>query len=51
MLAACGVPEANAQHAVVMSRFARTIMVKFRKVCHSLELKLGPDTGGKRSDQ
>jgi hypothetical protein len=46
-VAACGVPKANAQHAVVMCRFARNIMVKFRWVCRSLELTLGPDTGGK----
>lgn len=30
-----------------MSRFARSIMFKFRWVCRSLELTLGPDTGGK----
>jgi class 3 adenylate cyclase len=45
-VAVCGVPTANARHAVVMSRFARSIMVKFRTVCHGLELTLGPDTGG-----
>jgi Adenylate and Guanylate cyclase catalytic domain len=44
--AACGVPEANVEHAVVMSRFARSIMLKFRRVCRMLELTLGPDTGG-----
>lgn len=45
--AACGVPKHNAKHAIVMSRFARAIMVKFCLVVRSLELTLGPDTGGR----
>jgi hypothetical protein len=47
LLAVTGVPKANDLHAVVMCRFARSAMVKFRDVCRILELTLGPDTGGK----
>jgi class 3 adenylate cyclase len=46
-VASCGAPKANDRHAVIMCRFARSAMAKFRKVCRILELTLGPDTGGK----
>jgi class 3 adenylate cyclase len=45
--AVCGVPKANKDHAVMMARFARDAMDKFREVVRNLELTLGPDTVGK----
>jgi class 3 adenylate cyclase len=51
-VAACGVPKANKKHAVVMCRFARSAMAKFRSVCRLLDLSLrigvhsGPVTAG-----
>lgn len=41
----CGVPEACADHAEVMARFARECLYQFNRVVRDLELKLGPDTG------
>ena len=43
-VAAAGVPEARADHAVAIARFARDCMVKFAIVTKQLEVALGPDT-------
>ena len=47
LIAVCGVPKANRQHAIVMSRFAREALNRFKEIICDLELTLGPDTGGK----
>lgn len=44
-VAAAGVPEPRANHAVIMARFATDIMNRVRVVAHELEKTLGPETG------
>lgn len=43
-LAVCGLPTPRKDHAVVMARFASDCCVEFRRLCHHLEVELGPDT-------
>lgn len=43
-VAACGVPDARKEHAVVMARYARDCLHAFRKLTTQLEISLGPDT-------
>jgi hypothetical protein len=45
--AVCGVPKPRSDHAVQMVRFARAAQMVFQEAVKSLELTLGPDTGGK----
>lgn len=44
-VAATGLPEQRSDHAVVMARFARDCMLKFRVLVKEMEEILGPDTG------
>jgi Adenylate and Guanylate cyclase catalytic domain len=44
-VAVCGLPEARADHAVVMTKFARDCRDKMSEITHALEKSLGPDTG------
>jgi hypothetical protein len=44
-VAVAGLPEPRADHAVVMTRFARDCMNEMNQVAHQLEVVLGPDTG------
>ena len=43
-VAVTGLPEPQADHAVIMSRFAKECMQTMYEVTHALELRLGPDT-------
>ena len=43
-VAATGLPIRKKDHAVVMARFARQCLIKFRKLVKELEVTLGPDT-------
>lgn len=43
-VAACGLPEPRQNHAVIMAKFTRDILLKMNKVVHELELTLGPGT-------
>eukprot|EP00977_Amphora_coffeiformis_P001793 scaffold353_cov185-Amphora_coffeaeformis.AAC.21 len=43
-VAVVGLPKPNPDHAVVMSKFAREAMNKFRLIVRKLEVTLGPDT-------
>ena len=44
-VAVTGVPEPREDHAILMARFAREIILKISIVASRLETKLGPDTG------
>jgi class 3 adenylate cyclase len=44
-VAVSGLPDPRRDHAVVMARFARDCVCKFREVTKRLELILGPDVG------
>ena len=44
-VAVCGLPEARADHAPAMCRFAADILSRFRVLSKELEVKLGPGTG------
>lgn len=44
-VAASGLPEARADHAVVMARFARDCLSQFTSLVREMEEVLGPDTG------
>ena len=44
-VAVTGVPEPREDHAILMARFARVIILKMSIVASRLETKLGPDTG------
>lgn len=44
-VAVSGLPEPRADHAVVMSKFAKDIMNTMRTLTRDLETTLGPDTG------
>ncbi|GKY99162.1 hypothetical protein MPSEU_000871700 [Mayamaea pseudoterrestris] len=44
-VAVTGVPEPQKEHAVIMCRFARDMMVSTRSLVKRLETTLGPDTG------
>lgn len=44
-VAVSGLPEPRADHAVVMSKFAKDIMSTMRTLTRDLETTLGPDTG------
>ena len=44
-VAVTGLPEPQKDHAVIMSRYARDIMIKMEKLTKELELTLGPGTG------
>lgn len=46
-VAVTGLPEPRKDHAIVMSRFARDCMRKMDQLTKLLEVRLGPDTGGK----
>jgi class 3 adenylate cyclase len=43
-VAACGLPTARKDHAVVMARFARECLDKIASLTKNLEMTLGPDT-------
>jgi class 3 adenylate cyclase len=43
-VAACGVPTPQKDHALIMARFARDILVKMQVLTQELEVALGPDT-------
>ena len=43
-VAASGLPQPRSDHAVLMARFARQIMVKMKEVTRKLEVHLGPGT-------
>ena len=43
-VAVVGLPEPRADHAVVMARFARDCLFRFRVVSKNLEVELGPST-------
>jgi len=43
-VAVAGLPEARADHAVVMCRFARECMRRMNELVKDLEIRLGPDT-------
>jgi class 3 adenylate cyclase len=44
-VAVTGLPEPNADHPVVMCKFARECLTQFNKLSTQLEVLLGPDTG------
>ena len=44
-VAATGLPEKRADHAIAMSRFATDCLTKFQTLAKELEKSLGPDTG------
>lgn len=44
-VAVCGLPDARADHAVVMAKVARDCVYKMNILTKKLEVKLGPDTG------
>ena len=43
-VAVSGIPEARADHAVAMAKFARDCLYKMRSITKELEVSLGPDT-------
>ena len=43
-VAVSGIPEARADHAVAMAKFARDCLYKMRSITKQLEVSLGPDT-------
>lgn len=43
-LAACGLPEPNDNHAVVMAKFSRDCMVKMNEITRRVSCRLGADT-------
>ena len=43
-VAVAGLPEVRQDHAVVMARFARDCLFRFRYVSKKLEVQLGPST-------
>jgi class 3 adenylate cyclase len=43
-LACTGLPEPQAQHALIMARFAMACRSKFRSITKDLEMTLGPGT-------
>jgi class 3 adenylate cyclase len=43
-VAVCGLPEANADHAIVMAQFAHSCRIAMRGLMQHLEVTLGPDT-------
>ena len=43
-VAVTGLPEPQADHAVIMARFAKDCMQTLYEVTHALEVHLGPDT-------
>ena len=43
-VAVTGLPDPQANHAVIMARFASECMIKMREVTQRLETTLGPDT-------
>ena len=45
LVAVTGVPEPCDDHAILMARFAREIILKMSIVASRLEMTLGPDTG------
>ena len=47
-MAAAGVPEPRANHAVVMARFAGKCRTEMVQVCKKLEISLGPGTSDLR---
>lgn len=44
-MAVTGLPEPQADHAIIMARFAQECIVKMKEVTRKLEVTLGPDTG------
>ena len=44
-MAVCGLPDPRPDHAVVMARFAREILIRMKVLTKQLEVLLGPDTG------
>jgi class 3 adenylate cyclase len=44
-VAVAGVPEADPDHAVRMTKFAQECLVKFNSLTRELEKQLGPETG------
>ena len=44
-VAASGIPDYNKDHAVLMVKFARSILREMNKLTKILEISLGPDTG------
>jgi class 3 adenylate cyclase len=43
-VAVTGLPEPQKEHAVIMARFARDILLRMRVLTQNLEVSLGPDT-------
>ena len=44
LVAVTGLPDPQANHAVIMARFASECMIKMKEVTQRLETTLGPDT-------
>lgn len=44
-VAVVGLPDPRKDHAVVMSKFARDCLYKFKSKTREMEVELGPDTG------
>ena len=44
-MAVAGLPDPQANHAVIMARFAWECIRKLTEVCKEMERSLGPDTG------
>jgi len=44
-VAATGLPEPQADHAVIMARFAKTCLLRVNNLTKMLETQLGPGTG------
>jgi len=44
-VAAAGIPDPRKDHALMVARFARDIMIIFGRLTKELEVTLGPDTG------
>jgi class 3 adenylate cyclase len=45
-VAVTGLPDPQEDHAVIMAKFARECMYKMNELTRSLEVSLGPETGG-----
>jgi class 3 adenylate cyclase len=44
-MAVTGLPDPQANHAVIMAKFASECLLKFMQITRDLETTLGPDTG------
>lgn len=43
-VAACGVPEPNSKHAVIMAKFASDCIKRMSEIVKELSVRLGPET-------